>query len=153
MSTEAGKAFAQRVTIRQAGPDDALRLAQMEQICFPEDPWPQNVLLSLASRFLLAQGGEAAVGYALLTKVLDEGSLDNLAVLPEYRGRGVGKALMDAVLADARQSGLRFLTLEVRESNAAAISLYRQVGFSPVGRRKNYYQKQHEDAIVMKLFL
>jgi ribosomal-protein-alanine N-acetyltransferase len=85
--------------------------------------------------------------------VLDEGSLDNIAVDPAYRRQGVAQALLEALIAQGQAQRLSFITLEVREHNAPAIGLYEKNGFQVVGRRKNYYEKPREDAILMTLTL
>ena len=92
---------------------------------------------------------DAVVGYAAVSSVLDEGSLDNIAVAPEYRRRGVGEALLQEIIRRSRERELAFLYLEVRAGNEAAIALYKKHGFVPVGCRKNYYEKPREDAILM----
>ena len=81
--------------------------------------------------------------------VLDEGYISNVAVSPAFRRRGIASALIRALLDRARERNLSFVTLEVRESNAAAIALYEGFGFRPVGRRKNYYDAPKEDAWIM----
>ncbi len=102
--------------------------------------------------FLVALDGDELCGYGDYLAVLDEGYMGNLAVAESRRGAGVGGALLDALLARGRESGLAFLTLEVRESNAPARALYAGRGFQSVGRRKKYYEKPVEDAILMTYF-
>ena len=82
--------------------------------------------------------------------VLDEGCLEKIAVADAWRRQGVAEAILSAFIRFGR-ANLAFLTLEVRESNRAAIGLYEKLGFRPVGRRKNYYTEVHEDAILMTL--
>ncbi len=129
---------------------------ELEKICFPEDPWSRRILKeSLAgesSAALLARDGDGGVlGYVFFTIVLDEGSVDNIAVHPDARRRGVASALLRAVHGYGRSHGLSFLLLEVRPSNRGAAALYRKMGYQEVGRRKNYYLDPKEDAIIMKL--
>ena len=96
--------------------------------------------------FIVAEDGEGNVlGYAGLHAILDEGYIDNVAVEPDARRHGVASALLD-VFCRFGQAHLSFLTLEVRASNAPAIALYEKLGFREVGRRKNYYRAEHEDA-------
>ncbi|MBQ3275716.1 MAG: GNAT family N-acetyltransferase, partial [Oscillospiraceae bacterium] len=76
----------------------------------------------------------------------------NLAVAEDARRRGVGRALTEAMLESARDRGLRFLTLEVRESNAPARALYEKTGFRPAGVRKNYYERPREDGVILTAF-
>ena len=100
----------------------------------------------------LNDSGEA-VGYVGLMYVLDEGYLSNVAVSPEGRRRGIGDMLIEELLRRALAKKLSFVTLEVRESNLTAQALYRKHGFTEVGRRKKYYDRPTEDAILMTRFL
>jgi len=142
----------------QIVPMTAARLPQvaaLEKVCFPADPWSEalfrDALDSPRAAVLLAEGEDGAVlGYAVLSVILDEGSLDNIAVHPDCRRQGVADALLSALIGFGR-GRLAVLTLEVRSSNAPAIALYKKHGFVPVGRRKNYYNAPKEDAILMTL--
>lgn len=128
-------------------------VATLERRCFPADPWSEGVFRSALDNpdtaVLLAEGAEGILlGYAVLYTVLDEGNLDNIAVAPEFRRQGVADALLSTLAGFAR-GHLARLFLEVRASNAPALSLYRKYGFAEVGRRKNYYDNPREDAILM----
>ena len=102
--------------------------------------------------FLAAIGDNGAVmGYIGMMYVLDEGYISNVAVSPEFRRQGVADALISALIERAEKT-LAFVTLEVRESNQPAISLYSKHGFEVVGKRKNYYDKPKENAFLMTLF-
>ena len=130
-------------------------VAALERICFPADPWSESVyraaLDNPAVAILLAQGEDGALlGYAVLSTVLDEGNLDNIAVAPHARRQGIADALLSALTAFGREH-LACLMLEVRSSNAPAIALYEKHGFAAVGRRKNYYELPKEDAVLMTL--
>ena len=127
-------------------------VAAIEQACFSH-PWRESMLAEAlyddAASFIVAQNGEGTVlGYAGLHVVLDEGYIDNVAVLPEYRRMGVADALLGA-FARFGEAHLAFLTLEVRPSNAAAIALYEKHGFVQEGRRKDYYTDPREDALLL----
>lgn len=129
--------------------------AALEKLCFPADPWSeqlfQTALENPAVAILMAQGEDGAIlGYAVLSAVLDEGNLDNIAVAPHCRRRGVADALLSALTGFGREH-LAALMLEVRSSNAPAIALYEKHGFAAVGRRKNYYSAPKEDAVLMTL--
>ena len=142
------------VTIRRAREADIPRLLELERECF-SIPWTERSMrLQLREKniFPVAEEDGAVVGYAGAMTVLDEGYITNVAVAPEHRRRGIADALLDAMEAEARGGkALSFLTLEVRESNAPAIALYEKHGYRTVGRRKNYYQKPVEDALLMTL--
>lgn len=138
-----------------ASPGHIPQIAALEKRCFPADPWSEalfrGALENPAAAVLLVQGeGGAVLGYAVLSVVLDEGSLDNIAVAPEYRRRGVADALLGALTGFGREH-LAALTLEVRPSNVPAAALYEKHGFTAVGRRKNYYDAPREDAVLMTL--
>lgn len=130
-------------------------VAEIECACFA-DPWTEDGLReelgNSCARFLTAvdEAGEVA-GYIGCHTVLDEGYIANVAVSPKLRRRGVGRQLVQALLA---QSGdLSFVTLEVRASNEPAIALYTGCGFVPVGTRRNFYSHPTEDALLMTVFL
>jgi ribosomal-protein-alanine N-acetyltransferase len=129
-------------------------VAAIERACFSA-PWSEAMLAEELyndnASYMVAQGQENAVlGYAGLQVVLDEGYITNVAVVPAFRRQGVADALIAAFCRFGKEK-LAFLTLEVRASNLAAIALYGKHGFSPVGRRKNYYDHPVEDAILMTL--
>ena len=132
------------------------QIQKIEQQSFSV-PWTEQMLrLQLAPDshvFLTAETAEGVVGYVGMMFVLDEGYISNVAVRPDCRRRGVADALLDALEARARALRLSFLTLEVRESNAPAVALYEKHGYRAAGRRKNYYEKPTEDAILMTLTL
>jgi ribosomal-protein-alanine N-acetyltransferase len=81
--------------------------------------------------------------------VFDEIHINNVAVRPQFRGRGIGTALLHRVLAEARQLGAKRATLEVRASNEAARRLYERLGFYVAATRRNYYSHPVEDAIIL----
>lgn len=140
------------MTIRKAGPEDVPVIAALEEECFSE-PWPEDMIGRLREHFTVALEEETVAGYLVLSTVLDEGNIDNVAVSPAYRRRGIADALVENAVARGRESGLAVLMLEVRASNIPAIRLYEKHGFEAVGRRKNYYTKPREDAILMTLVL
>ena len=136
-------------------PMDRSNVADVEAIereCFAQ-PWSADMLAQelyndSASYILAVAEDGTALGYAGLTVVLDEGSIDKVAVKGKYRRMGVADALVDAFVRFGR-AHLAFLTLEVRASNHKAISLYTKNGFVQEGRRKDYYKDPKEDAIIM----
>jgi ribosomal-protein-alanine N-acetyltransferase len=99
------------------------------------------------SRVLRRQG--RVLGYACLWRLHGELKINNIAIHPSHRRRGLGGWLLRRVLELGRQSRCHRATLEVRASNAEAKALYRRNGFVPVGRHRNYYQLEGEDAILM----
>ena len=141
------------MTIINAAAEHVPAIAALEKQCFPAEPWPEDMIRRLTGRFILAMEGDELLGYGVLSSILDEGSLDNIASAPSHRRDGVGAALMEEIIRRGREKGLAFITLEVRAGNGPAIGLYKKYGFAPVGRRKNYYENPREDAILMTLVL
>ena len=128
-------------------------LAGLEQVCFA-DPWSENALAEELENpqavFLTAENLRGEVlGYAGMHDILGEGYIDNIAVFPQARGKGVGSALVNALLNYGEHNGLAFITLEVRPSNGAAVSLYRKYGFQQEGIRRGYYRHPAEDAWIL----
>ena len=103
----------------------------------------------LNSYFVVSEDG-TLLGYAEVRAVLDEGTLERIAVAPAARRRGIGEALLARLVREGR-GRLAFLTLEVRAGNAPTIGLYEKLGFRAVGRRRNYYREEHEDALLMTI--
>ena len=131
------------------------QVAALERVCFPADPWSPEIFMAALDNpntaILLAQGEDGTIlGYAVLSVVLDEGNLDNIAVDPDHRRRGVADSLLSTLIGFGREH-LSVLMLEVRASNISAIALYEKHGFVSVGRRKNYYVAPKEDAVLMTL--
>jgi len=93
------------------------------------------------------------VAYIIYWQIGDDVQVNNVAVHPDCRGLGLGEAMMRYAIAKVREAGAAFMTLEVRQSNTPALTLYRKLGFEVMGVRKNYYTKPDEDAYVMALEL
>jgi [ribosomal protein S18]-alanine N-acetyltransferase len=142
------------VTIRPAVPDDLDAVVAIERQSFTDPPWSRASFTALVDSprafFSVACGAGTVVGYVVAWVVGDEAEVANLAVALEWRGRGVGAVLLDAALTEARQGGAHVAHLEVRDSNKAARALYGSRGFTPVGRRRRYYQSPVEDAVLLR---
>lgn len=128
-------------------------VASLEQMCFSE-PWSEAALSLLCREggvgVVIPDGeSETAKAYGGMTVVLDEGSITNIAVRPDVRRQGLGRAVVEALLDRARSLGVTDVYLEVRLSNEPAIALYRALGFDVVGTRKNFYKQPTEDAYTM----
>lgn len=141
------------ITICPMGEADLEQVLAIENRSFPS-PWSrQHFLDELSSSHSFPLSAFTAdgrlVGYICPMLVLDEGHILDVAVDPVVRGQGVGRLLVERVLADCRASGASFVSLEVRPSNEAAVALYRVMGFVECGRRKRYYQ-DGEDALLME---
>ena len=130
-------------------------LLDLERACFAH-PWTENMFLgeikNPAAQYKILTDGSRPIAYMGLWTVADEGQITNVAVHPDYRRRGLAKQLITAFVDFAKAQDLSLLTLEVRESNAPAISLYESLGFTRVGKRKNYYEGK-ETALLLTLFL
>lgn len=141
------------LVIAPATEADLPALMALERASF-SDPWPESAMRSTfavsVSRILIAKLSDEAVGFAIAYLIPPEGEIADICVSPSVRGQGIGKALMDALIADSHCT--RFW-LEVRMSNLAARGLYEKLGFELLGVRKNYYDHPREDALVMGLTL
>ncbi len=139
------------IIIRRAVSGDVPRLAEIERNCFSE-PWSEAVLEEFLGRngsvVLAAVSAVTVVGYVTGAYVLDQADIYNIAVTDGYRRKGVGDALLREFFA-ALPDGVKSVGLEVRESNSAAIFLYKKNGFEPVGMRKNFYISPRENAVLM----
>jgi len=143
------------VRIRTATEADLDAIMALEHEAFPASPWEratmQAEIASEWGRYLLAVDPDGrALGYAGLRAVGVEGDVQTIAVAQAARGRGIGRALVAELLAEAGRRGVRELFLEVRADNAVARGLYASVGFAEIGVRPRYYQPEDVDAIVMK---
>ncbi len=127
-------------------------VAELERICF-STPWTyENLSDELdndTAYFFVALDDDKLVGYIGVSVISDSCFVNNIAVYPEYRRQGVGKALMKIAILTADAMGTGFISLEVRESNYAAISLYRSLGFEEMGLRKDFYRLPKEHALIM----
>ena len=101
--------------------------------------------------YLVAEEEGEVLGYGGFRFLFDQGDLTNIAVLPLYRGKGIGAAILLSLLKLALLKGVKEMFLEVRESNEVARRLYESFGFQAAGRRPGYYSRPSEDAIIMKL--
>ena len=101
------------------------------------------------ARYVIARQNGIVVGYGGMWLVIDESHVTNIAVHPEYRGFGIGKALLDAMINICKDEFIPCMTLEVRFSNIIAQNMYKEFGFKSEGIRKKYYQDTGEDGIIM----
>ena len=141
--------------LRPVEREDLPQMADIEALC-SQTPWGPRMLaealgLKGAWNVGLEEDGQL-LGFGLFYQVLDEWQVMTLCVSPKHRRRGIGRRLMEEAKETAKQQGARKMSLEVRQSNEAALKLYAQVGFSRVGLRKAYYSDR-EDAILMDCLL
>ena len=148
-----------RFFIRRMKEEDLPAVLSIEALCF-SNPWSdstfrgeiQNTSVSFPL-VVVRRPGDEVVAYIIFWQIRDDVQVNNVAVHPNYRGLGLGETMMRYAIARVRVAGATFMTLEVRQSNIPAMTLYRKLGFEVMGMRKNYYTKPDEDACVMALVL
>lgn len=148
-------AVAERVFVCLMEPRHIAQVSEIERLCF-SSPWNETMiadeLKNPLSRYIVLldkQKPEQVVGYGGYWKILDEGHITNVAIRPEWQGQKAGTYLMQQMMAFAFAEGVTAMTLEVRESNQIARSLYEKLGFRAEGLRKQYYEDNREDAVLM----
>jgi ribosomal-protein-alanine N-acetyltransferase len=140
-------------SLRLAQRRDVGELLALEEAQFPE-PWTRGMLLdeilnTRTRRYTVAVENKKIVGYLGVMFVFDELHVNTLGTQPGQEGRGIASSLMDDAWRDASARGIKRATLEVATSNTRAQKFYYHYGFKPVGVRKNYYERTHEDALVL----
>ena len=143
------------MTVRRATIEDAKEIFAIEMECFSV-PWSldsiETELLNEAKKlYYVIEDANGVVGYAGAWLVYDEGQITNIAIRPSARRQGFGAKLTSALIEECFKRGMHEIFLEVRISNLSALSLYRQLGFTVKGMRKNYYSEPKEDAYIMSL--
>lgn len=143
------------MTVRRATIEDAKEIFAIEMECFSV-PWSldsiETELLNEDKKlYYVIEDVDGVVGYAGAWLVYDEGQITNIAIRPSARRQGFGAKLTSALIEECFKRGMHEIFLEVRISNLSALSLYRQLGFTVKGMRKNYYSEPKEDAYIMSL--
>ena len=140
--------------IREMTQKDIPSVAAIERECFSQ-PWSEGSLSSEILKenalMLVACSGGAVIGWGGLEHLLGEGSITNVAVSKTARRKGAARRLMLEIIKRAEVLCIESITLEVRESNIGAISLYKGLGFEELGKRPGFYDYPTEDALMMKL--
>jgi ribosomal-protein-alanine N-acetyltransferase len=142
------------IVVARATPFDAGLMAALHESCFPQ-PWDEVAMATLIASpgtlCLLASivhgSPRAPAGFLIARKAADEAELLTLAVAPQSRRSGLGKALLKSAMASLGESGAKQLFLEVEDGNEAALTLYRSLGATAVGRRARYYERGADAAI------
>ena len=142
-----------KIVLRGMTKDDIPAVERIEQTCF-SDAWSEKLLSDMLESkwdeaWVLAAEDGTVIGYANFRFLAVEGELMRIAVLPEHRGRGESKKLMDRLEISAKEKEAPDLTLEVRAGNTSAVNLYKSYGFQAEAVRKNYYHDPVEDAFIM----
>jgi ribosomal-protein-alanine N-acetyltransferase len=137
-----------------SSPDQIDDVIAVEEASFTR-PWTREMYLAELDRpglsfcFLAVGAIGNVVGFCSFWRVVDELHINNLAVLPAFRRRGIASELMTHVLDEGAAHGARRATLEMRRSNESARALYERFGFAVAGVRKGYYTTPDEDALVL----
>jgi ribosomal-protein-alanine N-acetyltransferase len=146
------------VVLRPMGRDDVNAVAALEEALFGAEAWSAELLTTEvttdpASRYYIVADDDGVIaGYGgLLAQRGGQADVLTLAVAEDRWGEGIGGALLDGLLAEARQRGCTEIFLEVRVDNDRAQRLYRRRGFADIGIRRSYYQPSGTDALVMRL--
>jgi [ribosomal protein S18]-alanine N-acetyltransferase len=152
--SEAEASTGAEVRVRRMSYADLAMVMEIERASFTM-PWTEETFRGLLRRsdsllWVAESKREGVVGYAAVWIVLDQAELGDIAVADGWRRRGVGRRLLETVLEAMAERSVRELYLEVRPSNREARRLYERYGFEEVGRRKDYYARPREDALVLR---
>ena len=142
------------VTIKKMTKEDVDEVIRIEASAYGEHHWSKDSVMNeisneLAHYYALFSNEGKLAGYAGTWHILEEAHITTIAIAPEYRHRHYAQALLKRVIDDCYLAKIKYITLEVRVSNTAAINLYSKYGFSSFGTRKGYYQDNNEDALIM----
>jgi [ribosomal protein S18]-alanine N-acetyltransferase len=148
------------VVFRSMQIEDLPKVREIDRLSFSM-PWPESSFRfeleeNEASRcwVTVVQDPETEpkiIGMAIVWQVVDQAHIATLAVHPSFRGLGIGEKMLLHILHVAQEEGMLSATLEVRDSNQIAQSLYQKLGFTVTGRRMKYYHDTMEDALIMTL--
>lgn len=132
---------------------DIMAVHELEKLCFSL-PWSMEAFRieieeNKCARYFVARATDRVVAYGGMWLIIDEAHITNIAVHPDYRNRGIGRLIMQALIKEAVRLSIERMTLEVRVSNFQAINLYKSLGFEEGGIRKGYYSNNREDALIM----
>ena len=132
--------------------EDLEQVSRLEASCFSM-PWSKKSFEEVMGKsdavYVTAREEEKVVGYCGAYVILDGADINQVAVEPSCRNKGIGRKMMEVLLQKLKRAGANAVTLEVRRSNEAAIALYESLGFVTEGIRKNFYEKPAEDGLIM----
>ena len=134
--------------------NDIKDVVKIEEEAYGEHHWSNSSFYeelqnNLAKYYCAKTSDGALVGYAGTWHIIDEGHITTIAVKNDYKRNHIGEAIIVKILEDCYKENIKYLTLEVRVSNEAAIGLYTKYSFNSLGTRKGYYQDNNEDALIM----
>ena len=143
---------------RMEEPDLAI-VCEIEDLSFP-NPWKESIFRGeihnepISFPFVIVHRFQnRIIGYIVFWHVSEEVHINNIAIHPDFRRQGIAESVLRNVLDQLQKKGASFVTLEVRPSNAAAISLYEKLEFRPLCVRKDYYRTPREDALILGKYL
>ncbi len=142
------------ITIRRMQKTDVDEVVRLEALSYGEHHWSKESFYNelennLAHYYCAINKENTIMGYAGCWHIFEEAHITTLSVNPDYRKKGVAQNLLFAIIDDCYKNKIKYITLEVRESNVPAISLYEKNGFKSIGTRKGYYQDNNENALIM----
>ena len=161
-------------TVRRMREEDIPQVVEIEKIAFSR-PWTKSIfkavlLLPYAAYYVAVEDGETGadavntvltgqesaefvpgkiVGVCGVKKIFEEGDISNVAVHPDYRGRGISRNMLEVLMREACEDGVQAFTLEVRAGNEIAVNLYESLGFCTEGIRPRFYEDPVEDGLIM----
>jgi len=131
------------MNIRLAAQHDLKTILAIERVCFKKNAWTKDMFTDMFKdpmyTFFAVDSGDRLVAYAVLKTVEQEAEIDNLVVHGDFRRRRIGELLLDKMLVQVTQSGVKEVFLEVDTDNLPAMALYEKKGFKKLTLRKNYY--------------
>lgn len=141
------------IVIRKMRENDIEQVLDIEKKSFTT-PWSKEsftmeIKKNLLAYYIVAEIDGKIVGYGGFWNIVDEAHITNIAVDPEYRGKGIGNFIVEKLIDVCKERGILRMTLEVRKSNYIAQALYKKYGFEECGIRPRYYSDTNEDAIIM----
>lgn len=144
----------QNVKITRMTKTDVDEVFEMEKLIHPEHHWSKNSFYNelannLALYFIIQNEADKIIAYIGFWLIFEEAHITTLAVHPDYRGLQLAQILLIKMIEECYKNMVKYITLEVRESNYPAISLYEKFLFESIGMRKNYYQDNNENALIM----
>lgn len=142
------------IKIRRMTQSDIDEVIELESKAYGNHHWSRESFFNeisneLAKYFCALDENGDLLGYCGCWQIIEEAHITNIAVSPDYRRRYIGEALLKNIIDDCYKNMIKFITLEVRVSNAAAVGLYEKYGFKSLGTRIGYYQDNNEDALIM----
>ena len=142
------------IKIKPMEKTDIDKVIDIEAKAYGNHHWSKESFMSelsneLAHYFSVFNEKDELIAYCGCWQILEEAHITNIAVAPEYRRNHIGEALLKTIIDECYKNMVKFITLEVRVGNVAAIELYKKYGFKSLGTRKGYYQDNNEDALIM----